>query len=35
MEKTLKSTIPNVTAKQTLAAEDRNKIISVLKRNAQ
>ena len=35
MEKTLKSTIPNVTAKQTLAAEDRNKIISALKRSAQ
>ena len=35
MEKTLKSTIPKVAAKQTLAPEDRNKIISALKRNVQ
>lgn len=35
MEKTLKSTIPNVVAKQGLSEEDRNKIVSAIKRNAQ
>ena len=35
MEKTLRATIPNVTAKQALSDEDRNRIVAALRRSAQ